>query len=148
MAAKKLLELVPSDGVFIGNTTLQRRSNLGKRHWEVRKELVDGGFLTRGKGRGGSVARLAAETEAAPIAVRGRLFVRKESELYEPLKRWIAEVWGEGVEGGDFFDVRITGSPRTRKRASGQWSRPDVTLVQVNSYDYLPQPVLDVTLLK
>jgi hypothetical protein len=145
-AAKKLLELVPLDGVFIGNTTLQRRSKLGQRYWKVRSELVAGGFLIRGKGRGGSVARSTADAEAAlPTTKTGKGYVRKESELYEPLRRWLAEVWGEGVEPGDFFEVLITGTPRKKKRASGQWSRPDVTLVQVNSYDYLPQPVLDVT---
>jgi hypothetical protein len=144
--AKKLLELVPPDGVFIGNTTLQRRSKLGKRYWGVRGELVNGGFVTRGKGRGGSVARLAAEVEASPQpAKRGKVFVRKESELYEPLKQWLTEEWGEGVEAGDFFQVLVTGTPRRKRRASGQWSRPDVTVVQVNSYDYLPQPVLEVT---
>src|SRR5579864_2490222 len=145
-AAKKLFELVPPDGVFIGNTTLQRRSKLGKRYWKVRTELVSKGFVSRGKGRGGSVARLAAGTDLAPAATkRGKVFVRKESELYEPLKQWLIETWGEGVEGGDFFEVLVTGTPRKKRRASGQWSRPDLTLVQVNSYDYLPQPVLEVT---
>jgi hypothetical protein len=145
-AATQLLDLVPPDGVFIGNTTLQRRSKLGKRYWQVRGELVSGGFVTRGKGRGGSVARLAAEAEAVfPTTRTGKGFVRKESELYEPLRRWLADVWGEGVEPGDFFEVITTGTARNKKRASGQWSRPDVTLVQVNSYDYLPQPVLEVT---
>ena len=99
--AKKLLELVPPDGTFIGNTTLQRRSKLGKSYWKVRNELVSGGFLSRGKGRGGSVAR--------------------------------------------FFEVLVTGTPKRKQRTGGKWSRPDVTLVQVNSYDYLPQTVLEVT---
>jgi hypothetical protein len=146
-AAKKLLALVPVDGDFIGNTTLQRRSKLrGNRYWKVRKELVGGGFLTRGKGRGGSVARLVTETDAPPILLkRGKLFARRESELYEPLKVWLDSEWGAGAEDGDFFEVRITGTARRKKRASGQWSRPDATLVQVNSYDYLPQPVLEVS---
>lgn len=142
--AQKLLALVPLDGTFIGNTKLKRRSKLRGEYWKVRKELVEKGILTLGKGRGGSVARLT--TEAAPaIHRRGRLFVRRESELYEPLKKWIDEVWGEGVEAGDFFESRVTGTARNRQRASGKWSRPDVTLVQVNSYDYLPQPVLEVS---
>jgi hypothetical protein len=145
-AARKLLELVPPDGVFIGNTTLQRKSKLGKRYWEARKELVDEGFVTRGKGRGGSVARLAAEkSPALHVIPPARAFVRKESELYEPLKEWLRQDWGKEVEAGDFFEARVTGTPRRRRRASGQWSRPDVTPVQVNSYEYLPQPVLDVT---
>jgi hypothetical protein len=145
-AARKLLELVPPDGTFIGNTTLQRRSNLGKRYWKVQRELVGGGFLSRGKGRGGSVARLAAEGEATLLVTKkGKAFVRKESELYEPLRTWVAEEWGKDVEAGDFFEVLVTGTPKKKKRAGGKWSRPDVTLVQVNSYDYLPQPVLEVT---
>jgi len=142
--ARKLLELVPADGDFVGNTTLQRRSQLGRRYWGIQKELVDKGLLTRGKGRGGSVARLE-KSAAVAVPKKGKLFVRRESELYEPIRSWLNDAWGQGVEGGDFFEARITGTARRRKRASGQWSRPDVTLVQVNSYDYLPQPVLEVT---
>jgi len=144
--AKKLLELVPPDGTFIGNTTLQRRSKLGKSYWRIRNELVSGGFLSRGKGRGGSVARLAGDAEAAPsVTKKAKGFVRKESELYDPLKDWLVEEWGEDVEPGDFFEVLVTGTPKRKQRTGGKWSRPDVTLVQVNSYDYLPQPVLEVT---
>ncbi len=145
--AKSLLDLVPVDGNFIGNTTLLRRSRLGKQYWAIRKELINKGLLTRGKGRGGSVARLLGEKEpSADARKKGKALVRRETELYEPLRRWLDETWGEGVrDDGDFFEVRTTGSGRRRKRASGQWSRPDVTLVQVNSYDYLPQPILEVT---
>ncbi|HVP44682.1 MAG TPA: hypothetical protein VMS96_14720, partial [Terriglobales bacterium] len=59
--AKKLLALVPPEGVFIGNRTLQRRSKLGRSYWKAQKQLVDGGYLSRGKGRGGSVARLTVK---------------------------------------------------------------------------------------
>lgn len=142
---RRLLELVPTDGTFIGNKKLQRRSNLGKIYWRTQKELVSKGILTRGKGRGGSVARLAPEHEVAQLPAKGKSAVKKESELYEPLRKWLAEEWGEDVEGGDFFEVLVTGTPKHKERAGGKWSRPDVTLVQVNSYDYLPQPVLDVT---
>ena len=145
--AKKLLALVPPDGVFIGNTTLRRRSKLAdKRYWHVRRELVNGGFVTRGKGRGGSVARV--DSLAAPKAItrkKGAALVGRESELYEPLRKWLEDEWGKDVEPGDFFEVAITATPKKKLRNSGQWSRPDVTVVQVNSYEYLPQPVLEVT---
>lgn len=145
-AAKKLLQLVPLDGDFIGNTTLQRRSKLGNRYWKVRKELLNGGFLTRGKGRGGSVALLTTAGDARPAVHRkGKLYAKREAELYEPVKNWIKATWGEDVEDGDFFEVRVTGTAKKRRRASGKWSRPDVTLVQVNSYEYLPQAVLEVS---
>jgi hypothetical protein len=123
-AAKKLLQLVPPDGEFIGNTSLQRRSKLGKRYWEVRADLIDAGFLVKGKGRGGSV-KIAGETEAASmVAKRGKLLARRESDLYEPLKGWLNEEWGKDVDPGDFFEVHVTATPTARKRAGGQWSRP------------------------
>lgn len=143
--AKKLLNLVPPDGTFIGNKKLQRRSKLGKGYWKFQRELVSKGVLTRGKGRGGSVARLEAESEVGLAGKKAKSAVEKESELYDPLKNWLVGEWGEDVEGGDFFEVLVTGTPKKKGRKSGKWSRPDVTLVQVNSYDYLPQPVLDVT---
>src|ERR1039458_8506573 len=126
--AKELLALVPADGVFIGNTTLRRRAKLpDKRYWTVRRELVAAGFLTRGKGRGGSVARIRSE---APTKVakkkKGAILVGKEAELYEPLRNWLEEEWGKDVELGDFFEALVTASPKNKARASGQWSRPDV----------------------
>jgi hypothetical protein len=143
--ATKLFDLVPHDGVFIGNTTLQKKSKLGRGYWKLRDQLVAAGYLTLGKGRGGSVARADSLQEPALGRKRGKLFVDREWELYEPLRKWVAEEWAKGVTPVDFFEVRITGSPRNRERNSGKWSRPDVTLVQVNSYEYLAQPILDVT---
>jgi hypothetical protein len=143
--AQNLLKLVPPDGVFIGNTSLQRKSKLGKHYWNVRKQLVDTGFLTLGKGRGGSVARSAAKAGAVPAVSEHRLWVDREFELYEPLRKWVADEWGKDVEPVDFFEVRVTGSSRNQQRASGKWSRPDVTLVEAYSYEYLPEPVLDIT---
>ena len=106
---------------------------------------MDAGFLVRGKGHGGSV-KIAGGAEAASlVAKRAKLSVRRESELYEPLRGWLCEEWGKDVESGDFFEVIVTATATGKKRASGQWSRPDITLVQVNSYEYMPQPVLEVT---
>lgn len=144
-AARKLLQLVPPDGEFIRNTNLKGRSKLGKRYWPVRRELVDAGYLVKGKGRGGSV-RLAGDAQAASLTrKRGNFFARRESDLYQPLQQWLSREWGKDVEGGDFFEALVTATGRGRRRARGKWSRPDVTLVQVNSYEYLPQPVLEVT---
>jgi hypothetical protein len=146
LTAKKLLDLVPSDGEFIGNTTLLRKSRLGDRYWKVRQQLIDEGFLTRGKGRGGSVARFAAEVQVPTTGLKKpKLHVQKESELYEPLKEWLDRVWGADKTPGDFFEVRVTATPKGKAVGGGKWSRPDVTLVQVNNYDYIALPVLEVT---
>lgn len=145
--AKDLLELIPRGGDFIGNTTLQRKSGLGEKYWKVRSELVDGQFVTLGKGRGGSVARAPAAVETPPaIADGSEDLVEDEAELYEPLRIWLEKTWGQSVKDeGDFFDVRITGTPKGRARASGQWSRPDLTVVEVSTYEHLPEIVLEVS---
>jgi hypothetical protein len=71
--------------------------------------------------------------------------VSKELELYEPLRAWLEANWGKDIVNGDFFEVQITASPHGRRRSSGKWSRPDLTVVQVNNYEYLAQAVLEVT---
>lgn len=143
--AKKLLQLVPPDGEFIGNRNLQRRARVGKVYWKLRSELVDAGLLVKGKGRGGSV-RLVGDAETRPKAAqKEKAMVRRESELYEPLSGWLRDEWGKDVEPGDFFEVLVTATGKAKKRAGGQWTRPDVTIVQVNSYEFFPQPVLEVT---
>jgi hypothetical protein len=144
--ALRLLDLVPSSGEFVGNTNLLRRSSLGDRYWAVRKELLNQGILTRGKGRGGSVARIAAGPRRSRVDVnKVEGLVAKEAELYEPLKIWLEANWGKDIVNGDFFEVQITATPHGRRRSSGKWSRPDLTVVQVNNYDYLAQSVLEVT---
>lgn len=145
--ARRLLEHIPSDGDFIGNVTLKSKSGLGEKYWEVRRELVDRSFITLGKGRGGSVARTVPSAEPVQVPTdTSRYLVAEESDLYEPLKLWLESDWGRSVKDeGDFFDVQVTGSGKGRIRASGQWSRPDLTIVQVNSYEFLPQVVLEVS---
>jgi adenine-specific DNA-methyltransferase len=74
-----LLALVPADGSTVGNTSL--REQLG---WDevaytaVRDELVAAGLIEKGKGRGGSVKRIAA---AAP---KTELFAAEEVESVIP----------------------------------------------------------------
>ena len=145
-AERRLFDLVPPDGDFIGNTSLIRRSKLGDRYWSVRNGMIAKGILALGKGRGGSVARVVADGDSRPSqSAKTKHLVKKESELYQPLRAWVEEIWGKDREPGDFFEARITATPKGRRKADGKWTRPDITLVQVNNYEYLAQPILDVT---
>jgi len=145
-AERRLLDLVPPDGDFIGNTSLIRRSRLGDRYWRVRDGMIAKGLLARGKGRGGSVARVITGGDGrAGHSAKPKHLVQKEFELYEPLRSWVEEIWGKDKEPGDFFEARITATPKGRRKADGKWTRPDLTLVQVNNYEYLAQPILDIT---
>lgn len=146
-SAQKLLQLIPADGSFAGNTFLRRKSDLGEEYWNVRNELEQAGLITLGKGRGGSVAlQPTAPIATVESAIKDENLVDEESELYEPLKKLLNDDWGsEAKETEDFFELRITASPRGRARDSGQWSRPDLTLVEVNTFEYLPGSNLEVT---
>ena len=133
-------------------------------YWAARKELLDNGLIETGKGRGGSVARVGVLVEPEEVVKGADTLVKKivpeaeesivtepglvedEGELYEPLRNWIDSTFGHPVEEvGDYFLVKVTASPSGRKRESGQWSRPDVTSVQVSTYDLVPNPDVEVT---
>src|SRR6266571_5159488 len=133
----------------------------GDDYWDARQELLDKGLIQTGKGRGGSVALVVASPEGGEAralditaaeeivseieekAAKRAELVSDETELYEPLKKWIESTLGRPVEEvGDYFLVKVTASPSGRKRESGQWSRPDVTSVQVNTEDKLRHVVV------
>ena len=145
--AKALLQLIPPDGSFVGNTYLRRKSSLSdEEYWKVRNELEEAALITLGRGRGGSVALQLLVTPVAPVAPAAGNLVHDESDLYEPLKKLLNDDWGkEAKQTEDFFELRITASPRGRQRDSGQWSRPDLTLVEVSTYDYIPGSNLEIT---
>ncbi len=145
-----MFKLVPTDGTRVGNVFL--RSRLGwseEEYWGVRKELLEKKLIITGRGRGGSVARpvvslsveQVVETPKAPTGL-----VKDEPDLYEPLRKWLDVTWGSAAkEAEDSYWVDITASPSGRKRESGQWSRPDITFIQVSNYDHLPTPTIEVT---
>ena len=89
--AEKLLNAIPLGGGFVGNTTLQRTSGLaGDEYWNTRRELLNSDLIILWKGKGGSIARRPSDAEA-PLKPSERL-VEDESELYEPLKKWLDEL--------------------------------------------------------
>jgi adenine-specific DNA-methyltransferase len=63
-----MLELVPKDGLAIGNVSL--RPNLGwpeDKYWRIRDELLADGKLGLTRGRGGGVYRTSAAQASAWI---------------------------------------------------------------------------------
>ncbi|HQU80461.1 MAG TPA: hypothetical protein PLU47_13455 [Azonexus sp.] len=78
--AATLLDLVPADGSAIGNQSLfQKFSDAAKAEGhrvseadfeQLKEEFVASGVLVKGKGRGGSVRRVAVAGEAFGLAVQ------------------------------------------------------------------------------
>jgi hypothetical protein len=148
-AADLLFSLVPKDGTSIGNTRLSElfwqqakkklNENFGEEvYWQVRNALIEKGELERGRGKGGSV-RLV-EDVVQPRA-RPQKY-RKESHLYDAFHQTIETKW---IEENDIADyVSEISAHKGRKPTGGKWTRPDVTLVSVGNYPFIPGKSVEV----
>jgi len=142
----RLLSLVPEDGSSVGNKWLRER--LGwepERYFEIRNQLVEREALATGRGRGGSVYRLtpipvskAAEETAKPAGPQ----YRRESDLYNPIEKALRDGWSKTLPHSRFL-VQITGR-QGRKSTGGMWTRPDITVVMVDTYAYVPGKFIEV----
>jgi hypothetical protein len=144
---QRLLDILDKHGGRAGNVTLQRelKNEQGwaeDKYWAVRNGLVDSGRIGLGKGRGGSVHRIevipptpASEREAEETR-------RVESDLYEPIANVLRDAW---VKDFRFVHshVEIT-AKQGRRETGGKWSRPDLTVVGVSTYQFLPSKYLDL----
>jgi hypothetical protein len=140
--AEQILAALPRDGSLIGNVRLRSRLELDNETYRhARQELLDANLVRLGRGRGGSLARSEAAAQAG--AKTDSRLVTQERELYGPFVEWLRTSLSD--QSLPFVHVGETATPRDRARSSGQWSRPDVTAVQVLSYAWLPDVVLEVS---
>lgn len=146
---EELLAQVPDDGSSIGNTTLRRE--LGwedNQYWLIRNRLVDRGVLETGRGRGGSVRRVAL-AEVAPEGQGGTVveappaeIVTKELDLYEPLESTLASEWVQDKRYENWMS-EVT-ALQGGKITGGKWSRPDITIATMSTFPYVPGRHFDV----
>jgi len=147
--ARKLWKLIPQDGSFVTNLSLRHKLRPAgfstEDYWKHRKELLDRDLIQIKRGRGGSVARTQELVKEDRIKAPKGL-VKDEGKLYGELKQWLMKnrVADTQQSGGQAWVV-VTGKPGKWKRRSGRWSRPDVVLVEVTTYEYLPQRDVVVT---
>jgi len=140
---------VAPDGEHVGNMFLRTKLQddgiqwSEDDYWEAQVELSEKGLIGTGRGRGGSLW-LRQPIEVSAEVIPG--LVEEEEKLYQPLVDWLNEFLGhEAKERDDFYLPRITASPSGRKRETGIWSRPDVSLVQVNRFDYITMPQIEAS---
>lgn len=149
---QKLLSLVPTDGTTIGNVTLRERlradvaSSGGQLsdedYWLLRDALIDEGAIQQGKGKGGSVRRVFADVEA--IRERAPEAVKPEGEvkLYERFQKAITSGYAPANRIKRFIS-EITAS-QGRRSTGGKWTRPDITLIAIQTYSFTPGKRLEV----
>lgn len=150
-AAKKLLDLIPEEGSITNNALKHKLRRAGgfptKKYWDYRKELIEHNLIRFGLGRGGSVLRNepAEEIEEAEEEKPEEKGKEREPKFHVILKEYL--------ENNDVRDIKdrphskawvaVTGNPKGWKRKSGYHSRPDVMMVSLIKYKYLP---VDVTI--
>lgn len=149
-----LLRCLPSDGGTKSNRAVQRQ--LGwepDRYWAARDSLVDAGHIVRGRGRGGTVRRVAeAKQSTGTVSVAVDVAdpvhdiesaVQSELALYDPMRRVIEGDWAKDHRS-DPLAVEIT-ALQGRRATGGIWSRPDIVSVEIRTFAYVPGKHLELT---
>lgn len=139
-------------------------------YWLLRDSLIDSGILEQGRGRGGSVHRIS--TVATGTLVSGTAVAQtppsaafrvgtagaegtitgpetpevleavSESSLYEPFHKATKEGYTKDNRLKRFIS-EIT-AHQGRRATGGKWTRPDVTLVAVRTYQFTPGKRIEV----
>lgn len=131
-----------------GNKSLKEAlgwSEQNDRYWKAHGRALDQGLAISGRGKGGSLQLLFADealsSEEAKAAVQAKI-EGKEIDLYEPAKNVIKEYWAQS----EHFDEYIVSVTAMRGRAStgGKWSRPDISILAVKAYPFLPDRIFDI----
>jgi len=142
--ATRILARLPLDGTAVGQIRLRGLVDLSNEEYrKVLEELTAAGLVRLGRGRGGSLARQESRLDPEVVPEETTGLVHHESDLYQPLVDWLLST----LETQDrfFWDARVTASPQGRRRSTGQWSRPDVTSIEVWRSEWLPQVNLSIS---
>ncbi len=138
---KALWDKLPADGTYIG--IRKTRRELGwddDRIWNACEDLARRGLVKTGPGYGGTVRRIVA-VPAIPVAPEQEEEGRKEKALYTPAEKVIREQWARTMRL-DQFVVQIT-ARQGRRDTGGTWTRPDIVVVAVSVYDFVPGKFVD-----
>lgn len=148
---ERFLEVLEALGDRAGNVTLKSTLRwTDDRYWRTHSSLHDEGEIVRGKGKGGSVLRVRSEEITSEVVAQAAVADgladherrMREVDLYDPMRRAIEEGWTK-ERGFDEAIVEITGLPG-RKSTGGTWTRPDLAVLSIKAYPYLPGRVFDI----
>jgi hypothetical protein len=121
------------------------------RYFAARNRLLDKGQVQKAHGGPGGATVLVVQLETVPAAVAatpeppppsGEDTYENEAALYPPMLRQIESVWVK-EEGYDSWLCRQT-ALAGRRVTGGKWTRPDITVVAVQKFKFLRDPIFDV----
>ena len=139
------------------NASLQARLGWeGEKYWKVHTELFDSGRIEKGKGYSGTVILVPenpAET-SIPVAeetvvdltiqspVQAEEEVLSEDQLYTPAQEQITINWHVRQKLDSVHVENI--AKQGRRDTGGSWSRPDLALVALKTFEYLPERIFEI----
>jgi hypothetical protein len=143
-----LFNALPVDGATRTNPSLRQYLRWNQdRYFAARDGLVDKGLVVRGPGRGGVIRRSqAAQTRGGhvvAVVIEGdkadteviEAAITNELGLYAPMREVIERDWAR-ERRQDLLAVEITALGGSRP--DGIWSRPDITTVEVRTFESCP----------
>ena len=143
-----LIDKLKSKGGHAGNMALMRDLNWPPtKYWPVRNKLIDDGRIRRGNGRGGSITLVEAVVATPPqqqvVAPPAEDKYRTEDSLYDPISAVLKDKWTSDYRYRESI-VEVT-AKQGRRDTGGVWSRPDITIIGMTTFLYLPGRHFDVT---
>jgi len=139
----KLLAAVKKSHGRIGNITLKNKLKWSDNtYWEVRNSLVNTGALVLGKGKGGSV-RLPEEEQPHEASPEQQDEARiKEAGTYQKIKQLLEKEW---VKDQRFNNSLVYETAHQGRRSTGgKWTRPDLIVISLTKFLYVPKPQFEV----
>lgn len=142
-----LLAQIPVDGETISNKRLMEALHWeSDRYYAVRDSLIDAGSIQRWTGRGGTVRRIVDDECPQPFEqvtlVDDEPDRPAEEELYEPMRAVLQENW---VKDKRFSLAVVEQTARQgRRQTGGRWTRPDLVVVALSTFRYLPDRQFDL----
>lgn len=148
---KEFIEALRHCGGKSGNLALRQKLGWNDtekdraRYWETHGRALDKGLTYMGRGQGGSVY-LNVETDAesnqnVAHSTRNTATVR-ETELYPGAHTVIERDWVKSARYDEYI-VEQTAA-KGRAQTGGKWSRPDISVLAIKSYQYLPNRQFDI----
>ena len=138
LGEKDMLDRIPPDGTSIGNGRLRALLNWDiDKYWDIRRALVNKALVQLGRGRGGSVSRVAPSPGKTPPT--HPVSIVKEKDLYPTFHKALV-TWAKDQGWTDHF---VEHQAASGKKA-GMWTRPDFVVVGHKKYEYTPGVVRDI----
>jgi len=145
---KILIQKLDELGGKAGNKALREAlgwNSTPERYWAARGRAIDMGQLATGRGKGGSVRLATLEPEESINDVTPTLQrpeYSRESDLYPGAMRTIETGWVKEAN----YDAYLIETTATKGSADtgGKWSRPDVAVLAMKSFPYLPHRIFDI----